>query len=89
MNILGTCVGHRPALHLWFAEKPTPKSWIWLWSAVVAVALAVPATQAQTVLKAGHINPKDGPEGVATDRFAELVKQKTGGQIVVEVFPAE
>lgn len=62
---------------------------------LVATALAalsmswVPATQAQTVLKAGHISPKTSPEGVAVDRFAALVREKTGGAVSIEVFPSE
>ncbi|MEJ0070949.1 MAG: TRAP transporter substrate-binding protein [Pseudomonadota bacterium] len=44
---------------------------------------------AQTVLKGGHINPKTSGEGIAADRFAELVKTKTGGQIAIEMFPSE
>ena len=41
------------------------------------------------VLKAGHISPKTSNEGMAADKFAELVAQKTNGEIVVEMFPSE
>jgi TRAP-type C4-dicarboxylate transport system substrate-binding protein len=44
---------------------------------------------AQTVLKVGHISPKASAEGVAVDRFAALVKEKTSGAVVIEVFPSE
>ena len=55
---------------------------------VLAFALAT-ASHAATVLKAGHISPKTSPEGIAADRFAELVKEKTKGDVVIEMFPSE
>lgn len=63
-------------------------------AAASLVALASLATfslsaLAQTVLKVGHISPKASAEGVAVDRFAALVKEKTGGAVVIEVFPSE
>jgi len=59
-------------------------------AAVLAVAgLGSMPAVAQIVLKAGHISPKDSLEGRAADRFADLVKQKTGGAITVQVFPSE
>lgn len=58
---------------------------------VVLASLAAFSSSAlaQTVLKVGHISPKSSPEGVAVDRFAALVKEKTSGAVVVEVFPSE
>jgi tripartite ATP-independent transporter DctP family solute receptor len=56
---------------------------------VSAVLLLGPVADAKTVLKAGHISPKNSPEGVAADRFAELVKQKTNGEVEIQVFPSE
>jgi tripartite ATP-independent transporter DctP family solute receptor len=44
---------------------------------------------AQTLLRAGHISPKDSAEGAAVDKFAELVNQKTNGAVTVQVFPSE
>jgi len=41
------------------------------------------------VLKGGHISPKDSVEGITIDRFADLVKQKTNGQITLQIFPSE
>jgi TRAP-type C4-dicarboxylate transport system substrate-binding protein len=55
---------------------------------VMAGLASVPAF-AQSVLKGGHINPKTSSEGIAADRFAELVKAKTGGLLAVEMFPSE
>jgi TRAP-type C4-dicarboxylate transport system substrate-binding protein len=60
------------------------------WSAVAGLLLATaPVAQAQIVLKAGHISPKTSPEGVAVERFAALVKEKTNGGVSIEVFPSE
>jgi TRAP-type transport system periplasmic protein len=59
-----------------------------LGSLALALALAAPAS-AEIVLKAGHISPKNSPEGIAADRFAELVKEKTKGEVVIQVFPSE
>ena len=50
---------------------------------------AARGASAKTVLKAGHISPKDGPEGVAADRWAQLVKQKTNGAVEIQVYPSE
>jgi tripartite ATP-independent transporter DctP family solute receptor len=63
-------------------------------SASIAAALVVSAiilapAPAQTVLKAGHISPSESLEGMAIDRFAALVKEKTGGAVTVKVFPSE
>ena len=58
-------------------------------AAVVAALATAGAVHAASVLKAGHISPKDSPEGVAADRFAELVKQKTNGELTIEMFPSE
>lgn len=57
-------------------------------SIALATALASPAAAA-IVLKAGHISPKNSPEGIAVDRFAELVKEKTKGEVTIQVFPSE
>jgi tripartite ATP-independent transporter DctP family solute receptor len=57
-------------------------------SLVLALAVAAPANAA-TVLKAGHITPKTSPEGIAADRFVELVKEKTKGEVVIEMYPSE
>lgn len=53
---------------------------------IVAIVFSV---QAKTVLKAGHISPKTSNEGKAADRFAELVAQKTKGEITIEMYPSE
>jgi TRAP-type transport system periplasmic protein len=56
---------------------------------VAVVTIFLLPVQAKMVMKAGHISPKMSIEGKAADKFAELVAQKTNGEIVVEVFPSE
>ena len=56
---------------------------------VAVVTVSLLPVQAKMVMKAGHISPKTSIEGKAADKFAELVAQKTNGEIVVEVFPSE
>ena len=59
-------------------------------SAVLAVVtLGLPPAFSQVLLRAGHISPKESVEGMAIDRFADLVKQKTNGTVTVQVFPSE
>ncbi|RPJ04223.1 MAG: hypothetical protein EHM36_11075, partial [Deltaproteobacteria bacterium] len=55
----------------------------------IITALSISPLQAKMVLKAGHISPKTSNEGKAADKFAELVAQKTNGEVVVEMFPSE
>jgi TRAP-type transport system periplasmic protein len=58
-------------------------------AALIATGLGCSAATAQVILKAGHISPKDSVEGIAIDRFADLVKQKTNGAVTIQVFPSE
>jgi C4-dicarboxylate-binding protein DctP len=41
---------------------------------------------AATTIKFSHVVAKDTPKGKAADKFAELVKQKSGGKIDVQVY---
>lgn len=52
-------------------------------------AMASAPASAQILLKGGHISPKDSVEGITIDRFADLVKQKTNGQVTIQIFPSE
>lgn len=54
---------------------------------LLALAMAVPAYSA-TVLKLGHIAEPVHPYGKGAEKFAELVKEKSGGEIEVKVFPS-
>ncbi|HHY46956.1 MAG TPA: TRAP transporter substrate-binding protein [Firmicutes bacterium] len=52
------------------------------------VSLAVPTMAApKLVLKLGTIRAEDDPTTLAANRFAELVKSKSGGSIEVKVYP--
>jgi TRAP-type transport system periplasmic protein len=52
----------------------------------LAFLLAIPADAAR-VLKYGHNTKENQPTGKAALMFADLVQKKTGGEIVVQVFP--
>jgi tripartite ATP-independent transporter DctP family solute receptor len=56
---------------------------------LAATAFGVSHAAAEVVLRAGHISPPDSVEGQAIERFADLVKEKTNGEVTVEVFPSE
>jgi len=55
---------------------------------VVAALCAGSATlaSAQTKLKLGHALPQQHPQGVANDKFAELVKQYTNNRVQVTIY---
>ena len=57
-----------------------------LCAAALATALAYPAT-AETIIKAGHGTTTGHPTHFALLRFAELVNEKTKGDVKVEVYP--
>jgi TRAP-type transport system periplasmic protein len=52
----------------------------------VLCTAGITAADAQTKLKLGQALPQQHPQGVATDKFAELVKQYTNGRIEVTVY---
>ncbi|MBI9111885.1 DctP family TRAP transporter solute-binding subunit [Maridesulfovibrio ferrireducens] len=56
--------------------------------ALLVVTMAVPAFAGKVVLKLGHIAEPVHPYGQGAEKFAELVKEKSGGEIVVKVFPS-
>ncbi|WP_419787009.1 DctP family TRAP transporter solute-binding subunit [Pseudodesulfovibrio sp.] len=55
---------------------------------MLVVAMSVPAFAGGVVLKLGHIAEPVHPYGQGADKFAELVKEKSGGEIIVKVFPS-
>lgn len=57
-----------------------------LCAAAFATTLALPAA-AETVIKAGHGTTTGHPTHFALVRFAELVSEKTNGEVKVEVYP--
>ena len=52
----------------------------------MAILWAIPASAAR-ILKYGHNTKENQPTGKAALVFADLVQKKTGGEIVVQVFP--
>lgn len=52
------------------------------------LALSTSALAASVVLKLGHIAETTNPYAMGADHFAELVKQKSKGDIEVKVFPS-
>jgi tripartite ATP-independent transporter DctP family solute receptor len=63
---------------------------LWLLVAVVALAVAAVTTTAEAAkvgLKLGHIRADSSPTHKAALKFAELVAQKTGGEVEIKVFP--
>ena len=56
-------------------------------AALLTVALSSPVVAA-TVIKLGHIAEATNPYGMGADKFAEIVKQKSKGDIEVKVFPS-
>ncbi len=54
----------------------------------LSVAHAQNAAGKPVVLKYGELNPDTHPMTVVAKEFARLVKEKSGGQVVVDVYPA-
>ena len=54
---------------------------------LLSLALSAPVAAA-TVIKLGHIAEATNPYGMGADKFAEIVKQKSNGDIQVKVFPS-
>ncbi len=55
-------------------------------AALIALLVVAPAAFAQTTLRVGDIYPASHSVGRGLDRLAELVAQKSGGQLKLEVF---
>ncbi|WP_240984748.1 TRAP transporter substrate-binding protein [Acididesulfobacillus acetoxydans] len=45
------------------------------------------AKNEEIVIKFSHVTAADSPKGLAATRFADLVRQRTGGYVEVQVFP--
>ena len=56
--------------------------------ALVALCLSAPAFAGNVVIKLGHIAEPVHPYGKGADYFANLVKEKTKGEVEVRVFPS-
>lgn len=54
---------------------------------ICVVIGTAPAALAQTVLKFHHDLPEDSAQHVAAEKFGDLVAERTGGEIIVQIFP--
>lgn len=61
--------------------------WIGLIAAAVWILAAPPAEAAKITVKLGHIRADTSPTHKAAVKYAELVGQKTNGDIEIKVFP--
>ena len=55
-------------------------------AALIAGIVSLPAMGQEYEIRFGNLYPEDHSIGIAADRFAELVEEKTDGRAVVEVF---
>ena len=53
-----------------------------------SASLMLAGAEAQTVLKVGHVLSADSPLDQGINKWAELVKERSGGEIEIQVFPA-
>ena len=56
--------------------------------AVLAIVQHAPTASAETVIKLGNVQPPAMIVQKGLQRFAELVAERTGGELKVEIFPA-
>ena len=63
------------------------KLWVALVSMIVWALAALPAEAAKVSMKLGHIRADTSPTHKAAIKFAELVAQKTAGDVEIKVFP--
>ena len=59
-----------------------------LLAGVLVLGLAVAANAADFVFKLGHIADPENPYAKGAEKFAQLVKEKTGGKVEIQVFPS-
>jgi C4-dicarboxylate-binding protein DctP len=61
--------------------------WAMPWLFMLALMAASAQAEAALVIRFAHVVAEDTPKGLAVNRFKELVEQRSGGRIQVEVFP--
>ncbi len=57
-------------------------------TALMLVMLTASLACAEVVLKLGHIAEPENPYGQGADHFAKLVKERTKGEVVIQVYPS-
>ena len=55
--------------------------------AMAASLIAAPLAAAPIVIKFSHVVAENTPKGQMANKFKELVDQRLGGKVVVEVYP--
>lgn len=55
---------------------------------LVMVLLSASLSLAAVTLKLGHIAEPENPYGQGADHFAKLVKERTNGEVVIQVYPS-
>ena len=55
---------------------------------VLVLGLAAAANAADFVFKLGHIADPENPYAKGAEKFAQFVKEKTGGKVEIQVFPS-
>lgn len=56
--------------------------------AVCALLMSASISFAAVTLKLGHIAEPENPYGQGADHFAKLVKERTNGEVIVQVYPS-
>lgn len=56
--------------------------------AVCALLMSASLSFAAVTLKLGHIAEPENPYGQGADHFAKLVKERTNGEVIVQVYPS-
>lgn len=56
--------------------------------AVCALLMSASVSFAAVTLKLGHIAEPENPYGQGADHFAKLVKERTNGEVIVQVYPS-
>ena len=56
--------------------------------ALMVVLMTASLSMAAVVLKLGHIAEPENPYGQGADHFAKLVKERTNGEVIIQVYPS-
>lgn len=56
--------------------------------ALLVALLSLQQAHARLLIRFAHVVAEDTPKGLTAQRFKELVEQRSGGEIVVEVYPS-
>lgn len=67
--------------------RATPRLWALPWLLALTLLLPSASASAALVIRFAHVVTEDTPKGLAVNRFKELVEQRSGGRIRVDVFP--